>query len=392
MNYTEISAEVIADSLSPQKERLTSMLVTFPRIILSEMNTHRMLAKNTSSSRAIPFIKLITSILDDPFIPIAWQKHHPGMQGSEYFEGGDVATLRIKWRLARDQAVEAAMNLASGVFPPDEIFEWDELGNLKLTGSKQIQVTKQLCNRLLEPFMWVTAVITGNKESWDNFFELRSPVYVVGYNTFKSKKEVIDYYLNDPDFPEIRIYSDLHWLKNNKGQAEIHIMELAEKVYDAMKESTPKQLQAGEWHIPFEDKMDEHELAQIRKSNHPPYDELKVKVSTAMSARTSYTVVGNETEMSYEKMIDLSDSLITRPYTMLNGTVIEEWEPIHASPTDHCSRAMNNEEYYSYVRGKIKVEEGHPITETNPKSIFGWCRQYKGFIPYRHILEEGLDF
>ena len=56
---SKIEATVVADSINPQKDRLTSVLVTMPRIILSEMNTHRMLSKNTSSSRAIPFNKMV---------------------------------------------------------------------------------------------------------------------------------------------------------------------------------------------------------------------------------------------------------------------------------------------------------------------------------------------
>ena len=74
MNKTKISAKIVADSVSPQGDRLISVLCTFPRIILSEINTHRMLSKNTSSSRAIPFKKMVEAVENDPFIPIAWQK------------------------------------------------------------------------------------------------------------------------------------------------------------------------------------------------------------------------------------------------------------------------------------------------------------------------------
>ena len=59
MNKTKISAKIVADSVSPQGDRLISVLCTFPRIILAEVNTHRMLSKNTSSSRAIPFLKMV---------------------------------------------------------------------------------------------------------------------------------------------------------------------------------------------------------------------------------------------------------------------------------------------------------------------------------------------
>ena len=65
---------ITAHSLSPQGDELITVLATFPRIILAEINTHRMLSKNTSSSRAIPFKKMVESVQNDPFVPIAWQK------------------------------------------------------------------------------------------------------------------------------------------------------------------------------------------------------------------------------------------------------------------------------------------------------------------------------
>ena len=80
-----IKAEIVAHSINEQEDELISVLVTFPRIILAEVNTHRMLSKNTSSSRAIPFKKMVEAVQNDPFIPIAWQKEHTGMQGYEYF-------------------------------------------------------------------------------------------------------------------------------------------------------------------------------------------------------------------------------------------------------------------------------------------------------------------
>ena len=91
---TVIKAEIVAHSRNQQGDELISVLATFPRIILAEVNTHRMLSKNTSSSRAIPFNKMVERIQNDPFIPIAWQKEHKGMQGSEYIK--DIDHLKIK--------------------------------------------------------------------------------------------------------------------------------------------------------------------------------------------------------------------------------------------------------------------------------------------------------
>ena len=49
--------------------------------------------------------------------------------------------------------------------------------------------TKQLNNRLLEPFMWTTMLITGPKSGWENFFDLRNPVYEIDLDTLERLKE-----------------------------------------------------------------------------------------------------------------------------------------------------------------------------------------------------------
>lgn len=150
---TVIKAEIVAHSINEQGDELISVLATFPRIILAEINTHRMLSKNTSSSRAIPFNKMVETIKNDPFIPIAWQKEHKGMQGTEYHE--DTHKLAEGWLTARNSAIQIAEGLNNN------------------------KVTKQLANRLLEPFMWTTMLITGSKEGWDNFHSLRNPIYEI---------------------------------------------------------------------------------------------------------------------------------------------------------------------------------------------------------------------
>ena len=122
-----IKAEIVAHSLSPQGDELISVLCTFPRIILAEVNTHRMLSKNTSSSRAIPFNKMVEAVHNNPFIPIAWQKEHKGMQGSEYFtDEKEILSNKRMWLHARDYAIQSA-----------------EAAN------RNFGITKQLCNRLL---------------------------------------------------------------------------------------------------------------------------------------------------------------------------------------------------------------------------------------------------
>lgn len=72
----KISAKVIADSIDSRGNRITSMILVYPRFILPELNTHRMFSRNAASSRAIPFEKMVKDIEEDPFIPIAWQKNN----------------------------------------------------------------------------------------------------------------------------------------------------------------------------------------------------------------------------------------------------------------------------------------------------------------------------
>lgn len=187
-----IEAKVIADSISPQGDRLTTFILTFPRIILAEFNTHRMFSRNSASSRAIPFEKMVKSVQDNPFIPIAWQKDHKGMQGSEYLTDALSIQFAISnWLSAKDNAIKSAQALNS-------------------TKNGYDAVTKQLCNRLLEPFMWHTVIMTSGKEGLENFFDLR-----------------------------------------DHEAAEIHIQELARKMKEVYNKFKPKKLQAGEWHIPM---------------------------------------------------------------------------------------------------------------------------------------------
>lgn len=367
---TQIKAEIVADSMNQMGDRLTSLLVTFPRIILAEINTHRMLSKNTSSSRAIPFKKMVESVENDPFIPIAWQKDHKGMQGVEYItDKVDIEFLEDMWESGIHYAVQQAKALNNPESFPDK------------RGA-----TKQLCNRLLEPFMWTTMLITGSKEGWDNFFNLRCPQYDLSeikirtyegmtFNPLcKSWKDVIirtaldlfdkgPYSKDEVILKELEEYPTIKRLKLNKGQAEIHIMDLAEKIYDAMKESIPKQLEPGEWHIPFW-----KQIPFISGTEGLKVNTLKtVKISTAMAARTSYTVVGDEKEINYERMIGLHDRLLAQ-------------DPPHSSPMEHCARVMTDEEYYLTSKGmEGQIDHQH-----------GWCYNLRGFMSYRYLLENDM--
>jgi len=350
-----VSAKIVADSIAPSGDRLTTLEVIMPRYILAELNTHRLFSKNSASSRAIPFEKMVKEVQENPFIPMAWQKDHKGMQGTEYFTEEDyIERRKILWLDARDNAIELAKEL------------------------NEAKVTKQLCNRLLEPFMWHKVLISSTE--WENFFNLRCPDYRVGHkdNKFKSWKEV----LKEVDFERETLEEPVMFpLMHNKGQADIHMMFLAEAIYDAIKESEPKQLKEGEWHIPYGDNMDFTQLVVLgidkglleQKENIEDYynqddedvvDTLRNKISIARCARLSYQTLGDNPEINYEKDLELYETLVK------SG---------HASPTEHVAVVMNDDQYHYYT--KTKPLHGGVYTER------GWCRNFRGFIQYRALID-----
>lgn len=176
-----IKAKIIADSVNSFGDRLTSLILTYPRIIHSELMTHRMFSRNSASSRAIPFEKMVKMVEEDPFIPIAWQKDHKGMQGTEYWTDDDTITVD------EGDAYERYTKIYSAT--EHFITEWLEARDLAIAQSYELNrlgVTKQLCNRLLEPFMWHTVLVTATE--FENFFELRMPCYEISLDDLESLK------------------------------------------------------------------------------------------------------------------------------------------------------------------------------------------------------------
>jgi len=140
-------ARILADSMAPCGKRLTTMQITIPRIVLAEFNTHRQFSRNSASSRAIPVEKMLKRVMDDPFIPARFPKNQKGMQAGEWLDGEAEEQARSIWLEARQKAVDAAQGLI-------------------LTNAH-----KQIANRLLEPFLWHTIIVTATE--WSNFFAQR---------------------------------------------------------------------------------------------------------------------------------------------------------------------------------------------------------------------------
>lgn len=142
--------KVLADSLSASSNsRLTTLMMTYPRIIHSEHLRHRMFSFNAASSRAIPVEKFIKQVEEDPFVPIHWGAAQKGMQAYDVLSPEDAAVCEMDWIFCRDESVSRVRSMLHH------------------------GLHKQIANRLLEPWMWTTVICTGTDGVWNNFFALR---------------------------------------------------------------------------------------------------------------------------------------------------------------------------------------------------------------------------
>lgn len=175
----------------------------------------------------------------------------------------------------------------------------------------KVGLHKQWVNRLIENFSYIRAVVSGT--DFENMFRLRA---------------------HQDAQPEFR--------------------ELAYKMLEAYNNSTPKSLKVGEWHIPFGDNIDEDRLNKIKNINEDDeiLNDLKIKVSVARLARTSY--YNNEGKDDYEADVKLCDRLF--------GSV-----PKHLSPTEHVAQCLDSSEYFGNFCG---------------------FKQYRKFIPQENLTDD----
>ena len=178
---------IVLDTVRPHADsgwdtsnyRLTTMIVRFPRCILSEMNTHRVFSRNSASSRARSLKTTIKQVLEDPYIPL-FTENAKGMGGSYITDEDQLRMAKKEWLIARDSAVDMAtwMLLGPDVTWSDDAKERLDVYYEKFYGKSREEwdvlipnVHKQTVNRLLEPFMWHEMLITSS--FWENFFKLR---------------------------------------------------------------------------------------------------------------------------------------------------------------------------------------------------------------------------
>lgn len=273
------AARVLCDSLSPDGVRLTSLEVTFPRIVLAEFNTHRVFSRNSASSRAIPIEKMLQKVIDDPFIPIYWGKNQRGMQAERELLPSEQAWAETEWLEARDVAIKHAKQML------------------------EIGIHKQITNRLLEPWLWHTVIVTATE--WSNFWGLRC---------------------------------------NPMAQPEIK--RAAEMMRDAYNASFPNPVNYDDWHLPLVEKSEAFDLQVSGMSI-----EDICRISVGRCARVSYLTHDGkrDPQADIELCKRLQDAGHMSPFEHV------------AKPMDPSSESSSKAAFCGNFRGWVQLRKTMPF-------------------------------
>lgn len=260
------SANVIADSVSPSGYRITTMEVVFPRFILAEFNTHRAFSRNSASSRARSARKVADEVIDSPFMPATFPSEQRGMSGGPSLSHAMEISAWATWDAALTNAYDAARKLIA------------------------LGVHKSITNRLLEPFMWHTVVVTAT--DWDNFFEQRLACY-------------------DDGTP----------------MSQLEMYHLASEMRNALSNSKPREVDTGEWHLPY---ITERDHAEVRATT-TPFSQTKLcQISVARCAGVSY-LTHSTANREHQRDLGIYHKLINA-------------QPPHWSPFEHVASPNGGEQ------------------------------------------------
>jgi hypothetical protein len=144
-----IKATVIQHSKSSYTgKELITFEIEYPRFILAELNTHCMLEKNSSSSRAVPVKSQCELIKNNPAMPVHWGKNQSGMVAENELDDLNIQAAKSVWIAAMKSAINHVVVL------------------------DDIATHKQIANRIAEPWQRMKTVISGTE--WANFYYLRN--------------------------------------------------------------------------------------------------------------------------------------------------------------------------------------------------------------------------
>jgi len=322
-------ADVLADSITPAGVRVTTLVATLPRPYLAELNTHRLisrdgyeqeLSRNSASSRAIPTEANIAAVLEHPYVPTTFNKRVKGMGVGEALDEDMQEAARRNWMRSMNHAVNGAQIQ-------------NELG-----------VDKSRANRLLEPFMWHTVILTATE--WENFLALRCP---------------------DGDKPDIAF------------PAQLEMQEFAICIREALAISQPKELEEASWHAPYFDWDEEFELLRGLLGGLAVPIEQAINAALLVSARRCARV-------SYVKQDDVEALLDS--YT--KGVTLADMS--HYSPMEHQVRPITHldlkrEHIAQRIHVPMDLFRDHRTVSIKKIPLDRcWAGNLRGVIQFRKLL------
>lgn len=300
------AAKILKDSVAPSNVRLTTWELTYPRFIHAEFMTHRLFSRNAASSRAIPIAKNIEAVEKNPALPSFWGKNQKGMQAAEELDEHNKLLAKKQWLIAKSDAIAHVKYLEA------------------------VNLHKQLSNRLLEPWSFITVIVTAT--NFSNFFKQR------------------DHKDAQPEFRDLAAEMKRLYLSN-----------------------TPQQLVENEWHLPL---FENEDAEAIRDLHNTAFNitALHALVSAGRCARISYLTHAGTRDVSED--ISLTQNKLV-PHN-------------HWSPLEHPAMAMSTNSWNAYCQ-KVLDKARSNNEAFNPAilgNIHGWM-QYRKFFPEQ---ETGLEF
>ncbi len=324
-----IDVELIQASVGPNGIPIHTFRMTYPRFIHAECKTHRLitiddenwiveqelalmddvnLSRNAASSRAIPVEKMLEQISTQPALPVHWGKNQSGMQAREELSPYESIQAKTWWCKGAQLMVDHVLHCP-------------------------VPLHKQVINRVLEPWMLMTVVVTAT--DWNNWRALRA----------------------HPD-------------------AQPEIYELARQVVELLDTTEPFKLKPDELHVPFVQR-ERSEWGRIRyfieteqfQEDLSPNEALQV--SASCSAQTSF------------RALDFSLDKAQRIYKKL----VED-RPVHASPFEHQAIALWRDEDITIktvngISGGLKFPDG--ITHID-RDLNLWSGNLRGWVQHRQLI------
>lgn len=326
----QISAKCIQASVGPNGIPIHTLQLVYPRFIHGENKTHRrlrigndiitiesetglmddpFLSRNASSSRAIPVKKMLDQVREDPAMPIHWGKNQGGMQAYTELSPEEAESAQAWWKTLGLQ-VAGAVEEASDMYG----------------------LHKQVLNRVIEPWQWMTVVVTAT--DWKNFFALR-------------------------DHP--------------KAQPEIR--ELARVMREAIDSAEVRVLAPGELHVPFVNRKHvgvdmeysiilDGETVILNKNQ-------ALRVSASCCAQSSFRTL---------------DYSLTKAENIYK-TLVED-EPVHASPFEHQAEALSNDSAVTFTLSQANapiVRFPRGITHMDRNGAL-WSGNLRGWVQHRQLI------